>query len=127
MFRHAIIGKKGLEDGITDGLDLINTTVRLFNKDRLNKLKIPHIGFNNVNVGNNSLLFKGLKNNSDFYFVHSYLMPMDNFPNNSIIHKCNYGEDFIAAFEYNNIFGTQFHPEKSQKNGLQVLKNFFKI
>ena len=121
-----LLAKQGFEDGITDGLNLIDTDVRLFNKNKLDNLKIPHIGFNNVKLGDNSLLFKNLKNNTDFYFVHSYIMPLDTFPNNSIIHTCTYGESFVAAFEYNNIFGTQFHPEKSQMNGLKVLKNFFK-
>ena len=121
-----LLAKQGFEDGVTDGLNLIDTDVRLFNKNKLDNLKIPHIGFNNVKIGDNSLLFKNLKNNTDFYFVHSYIMPLDTFPNNSIIHTCTYGESFVAAFEYNNIFGTQFHPEKSQMNGLKVLKNFFK-
>ena len=118
-----LLGKKGYEDGESQGLGLIDSEVIKFSN---NKLKVPHVGFNNISIINKkSLLYKDIDNLSDFYFVHSYLMP---YPNKNIkedyIATCTYGEKFIASVELNNIFGTQFHPEKSQSNGLKLIKNF---
>jgi glutamine amidotransferase len=84
--------------------------------------KVPHIGFDVVQSEPDWSLFKGLKNAADFYFVHSYRMLPAALKGNCAI--CNYGVDFLAAYEKNNIFATQFHPEKSQTNGLILLKNF---
>lgn len=117
-----LLAEVGTEDGYTQGLCLIPGTVKRFNFDNINNKKIPHIGFNQVFGASDSVLFKGLPANSDFYFVHSYmLLPGVTNSKESI---CTYGVDFIAALEYKNIFGTQFHPEKSQINGLLLLKNF---
>jgi glutamine amidotransferase len=119
-----LLATKGLEYGETDGLNLISNTIRLFDKTKMANLKIPHIGFNSVEKSDKGKLFYDLNNLSDFYFVHSYIMTIEKLPKNTIIHKCKYGEEFVAAFEYLNIYGTQFHPEKSQINGLNLLKNF---
>jgi len=112
----------GSEDGETNGLGLINTNVDLFTPEELKTEKIPHVGFNTVNFKQKTGLFKGLSDHSDFYFVHSYRMLVDNFVGN--YGTCEYGVEFLATFELNNICGTQFHPEKSQTNGLILLKNF---
>lgn len=87
-------------------------------------LKIPHMGWNSIEM-NNSKLFAGVKNNSYFYFVHSYhAEPKEK---NSIIATTNYGEKVTAAVESENIFATQFHPEKSGDVGLKILKNFVEL
>ncbi|MFH0839138.1 MAG: imidazole glycerol phosphate synthase subunit HisH [Candidatus Omnitrophota bacterium] len=89
------------------------------------KLKVPHIGWNQVELVKKSLLFKGLKNREYFYFAHSfYVKPKER---NAVSGITNYGVRFTSCIEKENIFGVQFHPEKSQKAGLVVLKNFSKI
>lgn len=109
------------EDGISKGLALINAEVTKFEKQ---DIKIPHVGFNQVSKNNNSILFKNIKDNADFYFTHSYkVLTYENINQST----CNYGQPFVAAFEFENIFATQFHPELSQNNGLQLLKNFLNI
>lgn len=112
----------GTEDGDTAGLGLIDATVNRFSTEEVEGNKIPHVGFNLVQSLPDSILFHGLPEKSDFYFVHSYrILPSADFGLNAI---CNYGVSFLAAFEHDCIFGTQFHPEKSQTNGLILLKNF---
>jgi glutamine amidotransferase len=109
------------EDGFNLGLGYANAKVSKF--DKLD-LKIPHVGFNQVEECIKSKLFKFIPNNSDFYFTHSYRMTSEINLNQSY---CHYGEKFIASFEYENIYGTQFHPELSQHNGVQLLKNFIEL
>ena len=90
------------------------------------KLKIPHIGWNNVSFTKSyqdSYMWSGIEENSYFYFVHSYYCVSKDMEISSA--KCHYGVDFDAAVQSGNIFATQFHPEKSHKDGLQLLKNFF--
>lgn len=109
------------EDGFSKGLEIIPTTVEQISSGDSN-LKIPHIGFNFVECPENSVLFKGLKPNTDFYFVHSYKLKYKDIPGK--IGITTYGDRFISSFESSNIFATQFHPEKSQTNGLKILQNF---
>jgi glutamine amidotransferase len=113
-----LLCKSSTEDGINKGLSFINADVTKFKE---HNIKIPHVGFNQVNKNSDSILFKDINDNSDFYFTHSYKVSSNENIKQSI---CNYGHNFIAAFEIDNIFGTQFHPELSQNNGLQLLKNF---
>ncbi len=113
-----LMGMGSDEDGLNDGLRFVPGVVRKFNS---HNLKIPHVGFNQVNFNDNSRLFKGLINLSDFYFTHSYKMQCGTNINQS---SCTYGDDFIASFEIDNIAGVQFHPELSQTNGLKLLENF---
>lgn len=108
------------EDGFTQGFGYIDGKISKF-KSNL-KLNIPHIGFNSVDVNKNNILFKNIENNSDFYFVHSYKLKYEN--KNFETGLTDYGEKFISTFQKNNIFGVQFHPEKSQSNGLKLLQNF---
>jgi glutamine amidotransferase len=117
-----LFAEYGSEDGFSQGLGFIPGGVDRFATDELGSLKVPHIGFNRVTISDQSRLFQGLKGPTDFYFVHSYRLLPANLPGQSS--TCHYGVDFLAAYEYDNIFATQFHPEKSQTNGLLVLKNF---
>lgn len=117
-----LLGESSTEDGDTIGLGLIPTKADKFTTKEVGVNKIPHIGFDVVRSDPNWSLFKGLKNTADFYFVHSYRLLPATLNGNCAI--CNYGVDFLAAYEKNNIFATQFHPEKSQTNGLILLKNF---
>lgn len=113
-----LMGDGSDEDGINKGLGLITGQVSKFEPG---VLKIPHVGFNQVKINGNSKLYEGFKDKADFYFTHSFRMLSDNQINQSY---CEYGADFVASFELNNIAGTQYHPELSQNNGLKVLKNF---
>ena len=117
-----LMGTRSSEDGDTLGLCLIPTVVEKFTHQEIGVNKIPHIGFDLVRSHPDFRLFQGLNNAADFYFVHSYRM----LPAGLIgkVATCNYGTDFLAAYELDNIFATQFHPEKSQTNGLILLKNF---
>ena len=108
------------EDGGDDGLAILRGHVRRFSSD--GGLPVPHIGFNRVQPTRQSILFSGLEDGADFYFVHSYRVSELNAP--EVVATCKYGQDFGAAFEIGNIYGTQFHPEKSQTNGLRLLANF---
>jgi glutamine amidotransferase len=114
----------GEEGGNTKGFGFIEGNISKFS-EQIN-LRMPHVGFNSVKILNkDSLLFKGLETESDFYFVHSYRLGNSECP---FIHAtCEYGELFAAAVERDNIFGVQFHPEKSQSNGLKMLSNFSKL
>lgn len=113
-----LLGNSSTEDGFTEGLGFVNAhCIKFDNTD----LKVPHVGFNQLRIDNKLKIYDGLPSEADFYFTHSYKMVSEDEINQSY---CNYGSDFIASFEYNNIVGVQFHPELSQKNGLRLLKNF---
>lgn len=117
-----LLGSHGTEDGDIVGLGLVQNKVERFSEKELVKNKIPHIGFNSVSLSEKKGLFENLPDNPDFYFVHSYRLLPEGLAGRTAI--CSYGIDFLAAFEIENICGTQFHPEKSQTNGLILLKNF---
>ncbi len=117
-----LLAEVGEEDGPTRGLGWIRGRVERF---KLNDpaLKVPHIGFNTATfVPLESSVFAGLGHHADFYFVHSYHLICDR--ERDVRAWVDYGGPFVAAVERDNIFGTQFHPEKSQSNGLKLLKNF---
>ena len=113
-----LMGKSSTEDELSFGLGFINSKVEMF-PDM--SIKVPHVGFNQVRVNKESILFDGIEDLSDFYFVHSYQMTSENDINQSL---CEYGDNFIASYEVDNITGVQFHPELSQTNGLKLIKNF---
>ena len=117
-----ILGKSSTEDGFTEGLGLVDNEVIKFEKSNTEGNKIPHIGFNSVNFDTGNVLFKNLNNNIDFYFVHSYFMQTKGLKKN--ISTTNYGINFLSSFNNDNIFATQFHPEKSGAIGLKFLENF---
>ncbi|MBQ4403006.1 MAG: imidazole glycerol phosphate synthase subunit HisH [Selenomonadaceae bacterium] len=104
-----------------DGLKIFDGFVRKIN---VGDLKIPHMGWNAVKFGN-SKLFAGMSGAPYFYFVHSYHAASDE--KKIIAATTTYGEQVTAAIEFENIFATQFHPEKSGDVGLQVLKNFVEL
>jgi len=117
-------GEEG--EGLTKGLGLIKGTIKKFDFSKSQKLKIPHIGWNEVFFKNEvPKIFDGIEENSCFYFLHSY--HLKEAKENEIIGLTNYGYDFISTIQKENIFGVQFHPEKSQKKGLKLLKNFCEL
>ena len=118
-----LLGQSSTEFGYSKGLGLIKSKAISWINNKKNFSKNIHIGFNSVNKNNKSLLFYNIKNNSDFYFVHSYYMTFDTL-DYGIKSYSFFNNKFLSAFEYKNIFATQFHPEKSQKNGLKLLNNF---
>ena len=92
---------------------------------KFKKVKIPQIGWNQIKFQKKSKILKGIRDNSFVYFMHSfYPEPLDK---SIVVAKTNYGEDFCSAIESQNIFGVQFHPEKSGEIGLKILKNFVKL
>ena len=117
-----LLADSGDEDGPSAGLGWIPGTVKRFQFPD-SSLKIPHVGFNSVEFDPlGSALFRGLGASSDFYFVHSYRLVTDS--PHWVTAWSEYGERFGAAVQKDSVFGTQFHPEKSQSNGLKVLRNF---
>ena len=117
-----LLGSRSSEDGETVGLNLIPASVEEFSMKDVGAHKIPHIGFDQVSSRAEAKLFQGLPESPDFYFVHSFRMLPTGL--SGISATCRYGTDFLAAYENDNIFATQFHPEKSQTNGLMLLRNF---
>lgn len=116
-----LIADKGLENGEFEGLKWIRGVVRKNEVENFG-LKKLHVGWNNINKVKESVLLKDVKENADFYFVHSYFLDCQD--KNDIIATTEYGNIFPSIVEHENIFATQFHPEKSQKEGLKILKNF---
>ena len=114
----------GVEESETKGLGWIpGNVIKIDNKK--NKYKLPHIGWNEILINQASKLFKGIKNNSHLYFVHSYKFVPNN--KNCISSKTFYAEEIVASVEKENLFGTQFHPEKSDIIGLKLIENFIKL
>tara|TARA_B100000989_G_scaffold291634_1_gene266348 strand:+ start:1120 stop:1755 length:636 start_codon:yes stop_codon:yes gene_type:complete len=117
-------GKNENNDLEMDGLGFFSGTCeKFFNRSKI-KLQLPHIGFNKVKVLN-SKIWKNLNEESYFYFVHSYRVNEIN--DNYKFGETFYGEKFISYIESENIFGSQFHPEKSHKKGLTLIKNFCEL
>ncbi|RLG54271.1 MAG: imidazole glycerol phosphate synthase subunit HisH [Candidatus Hydrothermarchaeota archaeon] len=109
------------EGGLFKGLDLIKgRVVRL-----PDEVKIPHMGWNDIEIKGKSRLLKGIKSGEYFYFVHSYFVVPEN--NETIKATTNYGVEIPAVIEKENIFATQFHPEKSGEAGLRILRNFVEM
>ena len=119
-----LLCKQGNEGGFIEGLGLINACVEKFNKTIMQE-RIPHMGWNDISLNKNSILFKDIPDNSDFYFAHSYFVSTNE--KKIIAANCKYGNLFAAAIEKENIFATQFHPEKSQRYGYRLLKNFLDL
>ena len=118
-----LFAKIGYESQETKGFGWIDGMVRKINN--INKtLKLPHMGWNQIEFKKDFVLFSGLENKSHMYFVHSYELTTKQ--KDCIVATTNYGNLIVVAVAKENIFGTQFHPEKSQKNGLKILENFLK-
>ena len=115
-----VLFEESEEFGLCKGLGILKGRVVRFPED---KLKIPHMGWNTISLKSKSILFKGMEDiENRFYFVHSFHMDSDASP--FTIATCNYGYDFPAVIQKDNIFGAQFHPEKSHKFGIKLYKNF---
>jgi len=115
-----ILADKGFEFGEHDGLGWIEGTV-----EKIKAKILPHIGWNNIQVKKQSPIFSNIKNLKDFYFVNSYAFNVKD--KNFIISETSYESIFCSAVQKDNIFGVQFHPEKSQKAGQLVIHNFLKL
>lgn len=116
---------KGSEEGNAEGLGWINSRVVRFKLKDHTRYKIPQIGWNTIEACKDSLLLKNIENKTEFYFLHSY--HYDKVEQKDILAKTEYEYEFVSAIEKENIFGTQFHPEKSHQAGSQLLKNFIEL
>ena len=114
----------GYEETETKGLGWISGKVSKINNQN-GKYKLPHIGWNQINIVKESKIFKKIENNSHMYFVHSY----EFVPNDKKVISATtvYSSNIVCSVEKENIFGTQFHPEKSDKLGLKMIDNFLKL
>lgn len=115
---------KHSEEGNIDGLGFINAQTVKFNLHD-SKLKIPHMGWNTVEFKKESNLRNEIRQNPRYYFVHSYFVECNK--KEDVLCSTNYGIEFVSGFEHENIFGLQFHPEKSHKFGMELLTNFCRI
>ena len=118
-----LLAGEGEEGGRTKGLGWIDGVVRRFRIDEA-KFRLPHIGWDDITPVDGCPLFSGIESR-DYYFVHSYVL--EPVQQEVVAATVNYGETFVAAVHKDNIFGVQFHPEKSQKGGLSVLRNFINL
>jgi len=114
----------GYEETETKGLGWMPGKVsKIDNQD--GKYKLPHIGWNQINIVKESKIFKNIDNNSHMYFVHSYeFIPSDK---NVISSTTDYSTNIVCSVEKEKLFGTQFHPEKSDKTGLKIIQNFINL
>lgn len=116
-----MLATAGHEGGLTQGLGMIPGRVHRLD-DLGCTLRIPHVGWNEVRYRNGDVLFEGIPDNSDFYFVHSYAFMLQT--DEDLVATVPYGIDIAAVVRRGHVFGCQFHPEKSSKAGRQLLKNF---
>lgn len=120
-----LLFEKSYEFGETKGLDLIPGVVVEFDSSKFEtRLKVPHMGWNEIFIQKQSPLLKGLSDETYLYFVHSFHATCED---KYIIGKTTYGYDFPSIVQKDNIFGFQPHPEKSHDNGLKILKNFIEL
>lgn len=119
-----LLASRGTEGGDTPGLGWIPGAVQRLSPDPVG-MRIPHVGWNEVHFKDQAALFGGIEQGKDFYFTHSYRL-VPNEPAD-VMAETPYGGSFVSAVRKQNVFGVQFHPEKSQKPGFQLLKNFLAI
>jgi imidazole glycerol-phosphate synthase subunit HisH len=116
-----VLATTGTEYGTHNGLGWIPGVVKRLESDEP-RIRVPHIGWNDVRIINGAGMYGGMRESGAFYFVHSYILYPDD---PSVINGISdHGADFAASIQKNNIWATQYHPEKSQKDGLKVLQNF---
>jgi glutamine amidotransferase len=113
------------EEGDEKGFGWFDASVLKFKVIDVQKYKIPHIGWNQIKKKKESKLMTGLSDLSEFYFIHSYHFKCNN--PTDVLNETEYENYFVSAVEKENIFGVQYHPEKSHDEGEQLLKNFMKI
>jgi imidazole glycerol-phosphate synthase subunit HisH len=116
---------KHSEEGNADGFGWIDADVVRFKVTDTKKFKVPHMGWNTLDKIKESPLFENINLNSEFYFVHSYYVHCKN--SNDILTETTYDNSFTSSFQKENIFGVQFHPEKSHDTGEQLLRNFVNL
>ena len=116
-----ILSDFGYENKTSKGLSIINGNVKKLNTKEI----LPHVGWNSLNFKNQNKIFDGISDKTDFYFTHSYTFELENSLNE--IAFTNYGVKFSSVINKQNIFGTQFHPEKSQSAGIKFIKNFLEL
>ena len=127
-----LLFKYGEEERLSEGLNFFESTCVSFKKSNKFNLPLPHIGFSKV-THPKTKIWKNIENPSDFYFIHSYMIPFNELKNIKDIDSgvklgfTDYSTRFVSYIENNRIFGVQFHPEKSQKNGLNFIKNFINL
>jgi glutamine amidotransferase len=120
-----LLAEESHERGVHKGLGWIRGRVELLAPNE-KRFRIPHMGWNDVQTVTSCRLFEGLGDSPVFYFVHSYQLAVDREEANKVTATCWHGTTVTAAVQRSNIFGTQFHPEKSQESGLKLLRNFLK-
>ncbi len=113
------------EEGNVDGLNWIKGKTTKFKFSNQPEIKIPHMGWNEINQSKNHKFNADFETPSRFYFVHSYFVTCDE--SNDILHQTDYHGNFTSAFNKENIFGVQYHPEKSHVFGLKLMKNFIEL
>lgn len=118
-----VMAAKGYENGYFNGLGWFDAEVTRLTPDQ-SSYRVPHVGWTEISSRKDCPLFKGIPGNADFYFVHSYYAKCADPAH--VAATFEYGGNFTASIYKNNIFGTQFHPEKSQEYGLRILENFIK-
>ncbi len=116
---------KSSEEGNVDGLGWINAEVVRFRIEDKYKWKVPHMGWNSISIEKDCNILNGVSQDELFYFVHSYHIKCND--NTDILTSTDYSYRFTSAVQKDNIFGTQFHPEKSHDQGMQILANFAKL
>ncbi|WP_416740236.1 imidazole glycerol phosphate synthase subunit HisH [Pseudomonas sp. NFX71] len=115
---------RGSEEGQEPGLGWLDAHARRFRPADV-KLKVPHMGWNEVRQMREDVLLPLVETARRFYFVHSYLVECGN--SEDVLLECDYGETFVAAFRRENIWGFQFHPEKSHKFGMEIFRHFLEV
>ncbi len=121
-----LIAEESSEGGINPGLAWLPFKVKKF-ESQGNQLKVPHVGWEEINCDETTILLKNVKKSPSVYFVHSFYLAIEDRNRKYVIATCNYGTEFAAAINHKNIFATQFHPEKSQTEGLKILENFINL
>ena len=116
------LATEGFENNKSKGLNFIEASVNLMETDNTKNFNLPHVGWNEINILKNHAIFDGIRNNSNFYFVHSYQIILKN--NEFLFAETKYLKKFPSIIIKDNVIGFQFHPEKSSKNGLKILENF---
>jgi len=113
------------EEGGCSGLGWFDANVIKFNVVDHLRYKVPHMGWNHIQIKKDSQLMSGISENSEFYFLHSY--HYESYVNSDVLNVTEYSCEFVSAVEKDNIFGVQYHPEKSHDSGEKILINFMKL
>ncbi len=113
------------EEGDTPGLQWLDAVAVRFKTSATARHKVPHMGWNRIQIKKSSRLMKGVEDQAEFYFAHSYHLQVED--PSDVLNETEYCISFPSAVERNNIFGVQYHPEKSHRIGVQVLKNFIEL